>query len=144
MIGEHLGVDLSFRESLIRDGVQRTNEEILEAVLNYWIETHCSEVSWYKLIQVLTELGFSNTALDVRRFLQIDTGIMKYNLLVYHICLNKSHSYRIDFFNLRRTTSSDFGGCNSWSKYMLTSELQQPFITCSTAIILFGPNLGFN
>ena len=93
MIGEYLGVDLSFRESLIRDGVQRTNEEILEAVLNYWIETQCSEVSWDKLIQVLTELGFSNTAQDVRRFLQIDTGIMKYNLLVYHICLNKSHSY---------------------------------------------------
>ena len=44
MIGGHLGVDFSFREGLLRDGGLRTNDIKLEAVLNNWIETHCSEV----------------------------------------------------------------------------------------------------
>ena len=69
VIGGHLGVDFGFREGLLRDGVQKTNEEKLEAVLNYWIETHCSEVSWNNLIQVLTELEFINIVQDVRSFL---------------------------------------------------------------------------
>ena len=75
MIGRYLGVEFNFRKGLRRAGVLRTNDNKLEAVLNNWIETHCSEVSWDNLIQVLTELEFHDTARDVRRFLQIDTGI---------------------------------------------------------------------
>ena len=63
-------MDFGFREGLLRDGVQRTNDNKLEAVLNNWIETHCSEVSWDNLIQVLTELEFIDMARDVRSFLQ--------------------------------------------------------------------------
>ena len=69
-IGCHLGVDFNFREGLLRAGVQRSDDNKLEAVLNNWIETHCSEVSWDNLIQVLTELEFIDIVRDVRSFLQ--------------------------------------------------------------------------
>ena len=72
VIGGHLGVEFGFREGLLRDGGLRTNDNKLEAVLNNWIETHCSEVSWDNLIQVLTELEFIDIARDVRSFLQRD------------------------------------------------------------------------
>ena len=49
-----------FRQGLLQQGVMTSNEDKLEAVLNYWIETHCSEVSWDNLIQVLTELEFND------------------------------------------------------------------------------------
>ena len=65
-------MEFGFREGLLRDGGLRTNDNKLEAVLNNWIETHCSEVSWDNLIQVLTELEFIDIARDVRSFLQRD------------------------------------------------------------------------
>ena len=65
-------MEFGFREGLLRDGVQRTNDNKLEAVLNNWIETHCSEVSWDNLIQVLNELEFIDIVQDVRSFLQRD------------------------------------------------------------------------
>ena len=65
-------MEFGFREGLLRDGVQRTNDNKLEAVLNNWIKTHCSEVSWGNLIQVLTELEFIDIARDVSSFLQRD------------------------------------------------------------------------
>ena len=49
-----------FRQGLLQQGVMTSNEDKLEAVLNNWIETHCSEVSWDNLIQVLTELEFND------------------------------------------------------------------------------------
>ena len=63
-------MDFGFREGLLRDGGLRTNDNKLEAVLNNWIKTHCSEVSWDNLIQVLTELDFIYIVRDVRSFLQ--------------------------------------------------------------------------
>ena len=59
----------NFRESLLRDGILRTDDNKLEAVLNKWIETHCSEVSWDNLIQVLTELEFTDIVKAVKGFL---------------------------------------------------------------------------
>ena len=46
-----------FRQSLLKQGVMTNDEDKLEAVLNNWIETCCSEVSWDNLIQVLTGLN---------------------------------------------------------------------------------------
>ena len=59
-----------FRQSLLKQGVMTNDEDKLEVVLNNWIETHCSEVSWGNLIQVLTELKFIDIVQDVKRFLQ--------------------------------------------------------------------------
>ena len=66
----YLGVDFSFREGLLRDGGLKTNDNKLEDVLNNWIETRCSEVSWGNLIQVLTELELIDIVREVRSFLQ--------------------------------------------------------------------------
>ena len=76
VIGIHLGVDFGFRESLQRAGVQRTDDNKLEAVLNKWIVTHCSEVSWDNLIRVLTELEFIDLVKEIKRkgFLETTAG----------------------------------------------------------------------
>ena len=71
-IGRCLKVDFNFRKGLLRDGIQMTNDSKLEYVLNKWIETHCSEVSWDNLIQILTKLEFIDIVQDVERFLQRD------------------------------------------------------------------------
>ena len=68
-------MDFGFREGLLRDGGLRTNDNKLEAVLNNWIETHCSEVSWDNLMQVLTELELIDIVRDVKRFLQKDQSL---------------------------------------------------------------------
>ena len=78
-------MDFGFREGLLRDRVSSTNDNKLEAVLNKWIETRCSEVSWDNLIQVLTELQFIDIVRDVRSFLQRDTGIKNTTLLVFRL-----------------------------------------------------------
>ena len=79
-IGECLGVEFGFREGLVREGVQRTNENKLEAVLNQWISSHCSDVSWDNLIETLTELSFIDLARDVKSYLQTNPlAISKYN-----------------------------------------------------------------
>ena len=46
-----------FRQSLLKQGVMTSDEDKLEAVLNNWIETCCSEVSWDNLIRVTTGLN---------------------------------------------------------------------------------------
>ena len=68
-IGAHLGVEFGFREGLLRGGAQRTNDSKLEAVLNNWIKSHCSDVTWENLIQVLTDLKFTDIARDVTSFI---------------------------------------------------------------------------
>ena len=39
-------MEYDFRQSLLKQGVMTSDEDKLEAVLNNWIETCCSEVSW--------------------------------------------------------------------------------------------------
>ena len=65
-------MEYGYRQELFRQGVMTNSEAKLEAVLNTWIETHCSEVSWDNLIQVLTELELTDIVRDVKRFLQRD------------------------------------------------------------------------
>ena len=81
-------VEFGFREGLLRDGVQRTNDNKLEAVLNNWIETHCSEVSWDHLIQVLTELEFIDIARDVKEAFSRGPNLAKVIIaIVSFVCL---------------------------------------------------------
>ena len=65
-------MEYGYRQELLQQGVMTNSDAKLEAVLNNWIETHCSEVSWDNLIQVLTELEFIDIVRDVRSFLQRD------------------------------------------------------------------------
>ena len=73
-------MDYSYRESLVRQGVQKSDEDKLEAVLHKWIVSRCSEVSWDNLIQVLMEVELIDTAKEVRSYLQTNPeAIRKYN-----------------------------------------------------------------
>ena len=65
-------MEYDFRQGLLQQGVMTSNKDKLEAVLNNWIETHCSEVSWDNLIQVLNELEFIDMIREVKSFLQRD------------------------------------------------------------------------
>ena len=65
-------MEYDFRQGLLQQGVMTSNKDKLEVVLNNWIETHCSEVSWDNLIQVLTELEFIDIVREVKSFLQRD------------------------------------------------------------------------
>ena len=81
-IGRTLNVKFDFRQSLFKQGGMTSDEDKLEVVLNNWIETHCSEVSWDNLIQVLTELEFTDIVKAVKGFLQ-----KKQTWLVIFTCL---------------------------------------------------------
>ena len=54
-VGQALGVSRNFRAGLSSEGVQTTNESKLERVLEKWIESECSEVSWRHLTEILIE-----------------------------------------------------------------------------------------
>ena len=56
------------RESLVREGLARTDEDKLEKVLDKWIDSRCSEVTWDHLIHVLeVQLQNCQLAEDVKR-----------------------------------------------------------------------------
>ncbi len=67
-IGRALGVSKDFRDGLEME--KRSNEDKLEDVLNKWIESQCSDVTWDHLIKVLEE-DLENKALadKVRQYL---------------------------------------------------------------------------
>ncbi len=52
-IGRELGVSLDFRNGLEQGGTHQ--EKKLEMILNNWILSQCSTVTWEALIKVLTE-----------------------------------------------------------------------------------------
>ena len=56
------------RTSLRNDG-SRDDEGKLEAVLEEWIESRCSEVSYDHLIKVLKELSLNKFAEKVKSFI---------------------------------------------------------------------------
>ncbi len=67
-IGEALGISYNDRQ-IIRNNVDGNK---LEAVLNKWIESKCSEVSWNHLIKTLEELKLCDSADKLRNHLLHD------------------------------------------------------------------------
>ena len=70
-------MEYCFQYNLFKQGLMRASEDNLESVVNHWIETHCSEVFWDNLIQVLVELVFTDILQDVRSFLQSESLVAK-------------------------------------------------------------------
>lgn len=58
-IGRGLGVSVNDREILHYDN-SRTAEKKLECVIDSWIQSQCSPVTWYNFIQVLKKLGYQD------------------------------------------------------------------------------------
>ena len=88
-IGVGLKVDHDFRQCQLKEGIMTSDLKRLEAVLNKWIESECSEVSWNHLIQVLIDIELVDVAEKVRSYLQTDlSAIKKYhwvnNITVVH------------------------------------------------------------
>ena len=78
-IGEGLGVSYNFRQCILRQGIMTSGQQKLEAVLNNWIESECSEVSWDYLMKVLIKLDLKCTASDMKKYLQANlSAIRKY------------------------------------------------------------------
>ena len=101
-IGVGLKVDHDFRQCQLKEGIMTSDLKRLEAVLNKWIESECSEVSWNHLIQVLIDMELVDVAEKVKRYLQTDlSAIKKYhwvnNITVVHegytCTTNKVHSF---------------------------------------------------
>ena len=79
-IGGGLEVCYNFRQC--QESLTTSAQQKLEAVLNKWIESECSEVSWNHLTQVLKDMGLVDVAEKVRRYLQTDlSAIRKYDWL---------------------------------------------------------------
>ena len=70
-IGRELGLNNTIRKSLTKTGLQQTDEDKLEDVLDKWIESQCSDVTWDHLIHVLEERLKKRQLADVvKRYLK--------------------------------------------------------------------------
>ena len=78
-IGAELNVSYDYRQQLFREGVMSTSEQKLEGVLNKWVESKCSEVTWKHFLDMLKSVELNRIAEEVREFLQKPDIIKKYN-----------------------------------------------------------------
>ena len=76
-IGVGLKVDNGFCQCQLKESIMTSDLEKLKAVLNKWIESECSEVSWNHLIQVLIDIELVDVAKKVRSYLQTDLSAIK-------------------------------------------------------------------
>lgn len=77
-IGEGLGVNDGDIESLQQSNQRDVNK--LSSVLQKWMDTLCSDVSWRKILEVLDSplVQKKNVADDIRKFLRRDDIFDKY------------------------------------------------------------------
>ena len=73
-----LDVDDNLCDELTKAGSMASSYEKLDAVLEEWIESQCSDVTWQKVIDVLKKLNLNRTASEVRKFLEQDKIKLKY------------------------------------------------------------------
>ena len=66
-IGRELNVSKNYRDGLVRETT--TNEDKLECIVEKWLESERSVVSWEHLVEVLREgLEWKDTAREVEEF----------------------------------------------------------------------------
>ena len=73
-----LRVERSFRVSL-RSNTALSNDKRLEEVLQRWIDSESSPVTWKRVIHVLDELKLKRVVKDVKKYLQRPDVIEKYS-----------------------------------------------------------------
>ena len=76
-IGGGLKVCYDFRQCQLKQGMMTDAQQRLEAVLNKWIESECSEVSWNHLIRVLIDIKLVDVAEKVKSYLLTDLSAIK-------------------------------------------------------------------
>ncbi len=87
-IAQHLGVPSGIRQGLYKD-CGRNNNEKLDAVLNEWDQSQCSDVTWDKLVDALGKAGHQKTADEVKQYLINDPEAKrKYNCTIGNCIIN--------------------------------------------------------
>ena len=69
-IGRELGVPLSYRKGLRMVGASSTNDGKLEEVLDKWIESKSTPVSWETVTDMLRKLDLNNIADEIQQWRQ--------------------------------------------------------------------------
>ena len=93
-IGRALNVDHSYRSSLRSQGLATEDKCKLESVLDKWLESQCSEVSWDNLIKVLREFDLSAAADIVEAYLLKDGSKYNWTSKFIYSCLLKKKFYK--------------------------------------------------
>lgn len=76
-VGLGLGVGLDFLEQQSHDVAFGSPEMKLAVIIGQWLESHCSEVTWNHLIEVLREMKLHDTANHVISWLLTDDKAQK-------------------------------------------------------------------
>ena len=77
-IGRKLGVSYNDRQILKTEGPTTTAASKLETVIMKWVESECSNVTWNKVIEVLSLLQFNDLIEYTKRFLKREDILTKY------------------------------------------------------------------
>ena len=77
-IARELQVDVNKRDDL-RKEVTFSNDRKLEEVLENWIDSETSPVTWNTIIEMLEELGLRKMMKDVKKYLQKKDVVEKYS-----------------------------------------------------------------
>ena len=77
-IGRKLGVSYGDRQILLAEGLMTSPAHKLEAVIMKWVESECSDVTWSKVIEVLSLLKFNDLMESTKLFLKREDILTKY------------------------------------------------------------------
>ena len=77
-IGRELRVSYNDRQILKTEGPTTTAASKLETVIMKWVESKCSDVTWNKVIQVLSLLQFNDSLESTKLFLKQENILNKY------------------------------------------------------------------
>ena len=87
-IGREFGIDYNFRQS-----IKGTPKDNIEEVIQTWVSSQPTEVTWKKVIDVLRELEYIDTVQSVEEFLRKPEIFQSYkaqndfNQLVLHVVI---------------------------------------------------------
>ena len=73
-----LGIGDNYRSQLKEESRTSSAEKILDKILTKWIDSETSEVTWKKIIDVLTGLEYIALVRNVKTYLRKEDVIKKY------------------------------------------------------------------
>ncbi len=77
-VGRVLHISFDYREELRIEGVQSTPASKLDRILRKWVESECSDVTWSKVIEVLSILHLNDSMESIKLFLKREDILNKY------------------------------------------------------------------
>ena len=77
-IGQELKVPFGYRQELLGKGVMTSDKNKLESVLNEWVESKCSPVTWLTVLKVLKVLQYKDILEYTQLLLKREDILNKY------------------------------------------------------------------